>query len=224
MITVDVQSVTDPNVSDFDSVTLSVLARTAITPAGLKRDAIAELMAENSGEEEMDMAIEHINKSLASVYVGHGHMHEEEIPLWLDDYHINGEYGYRVFDEEKMAVKHLLHACSQDEMHGMVCGEMGTMHDDSVFVLTCPFNATIINVINNLLLADELLANESIKDARLALVNATNPEVVQHEIDQAYEELDRAYSAIADDRYASAIDHFKKSWEHSQNAIKYASG
>jgi len=123
-----------------------------------------------------------------------------------------------------MAVKHLLRACSEDVTHGMTCGDMDGMHNDDVFVLTCPFNATIIDVINNLLLADELLVNTSIKDAELALANATDPEEVQYEIDLAYEELDNAYAAIAADRYAKAIYYFKEAWGHAQQAIEYAKG
>ncbi len=222
----------------IDTAYLRVLA----TPRTLKNDSVNLLLSINTTEEhaqkEIARAVEHIEKSLGTTGEGHGksgHRHgRNNEPLWLDDYHLNEKHGHKVFDEEKKAVKHLLLACSKDERHGMKKTRVhnrgnggGNMHDDDgrddkVFILFCSFNMTVIDVINNLLLADELLVNTSIKEAELAIANATGQKKVRQEIDKAYKELDRAYSAIDAKKYAKAIDYFKKAWRHAQHAIKHA--
>jgi hypothetical protein len=172
-------------------------------------------------------------------------------PLWLGSHRIDPKHGHMVFNDEKKAVGHLLKACEQkdeddddedeeedDEKHGEKNDEdegkdkdKGSKddHDDDDSedkdepIFTCTFNTTVIRVINNLLLADGLLANTSIRDAGAALANASKPKKVQKEIDKAYEELEKAYSEIAEEDYPSAIDKFKAAWEHAQLAIKHSS-
>ena len=212
----------------LDQTYLRVLS----TPRTLKNDSIAMLSGVNTTEKhtqkEILRAIEHIAHSLGLEEHGHSGMkkHEDsEKSLWLDDYNLESKYGHKVFDEEKKAVKHLLRACSQEKRHDKDKGMYKKKHEneesDEQSVLICTFNATAEKVIFNLLLADELLANTSIAEAELALVNASAKERVQREIDKAYEELDKAYSAIAEKRYDKAIDHFKLAWKHAQHAIKH---
>jgi len=213
--------------------------RVLATPRSLKKDSIALLATVNTGEEhagkEIARAVESIEESLGSEdereHHGRHDWHEEEEPLWLDNYTLSPEEGQEVFNEEKKAVKHLLRACSQEErhdeeeghsrgrgMHGHDDGERG--EDEKASELKCSFNSTARAVIDNLLLADEVLANHSIREAELELANASDEERAQREIDRAYNEHNKAYSAIAEERYAKAIDRFKLTWGHAQLALK----
>lgn len=201
-------AVLNSSIVPLDQGYLRVLA----TPRTLKNDSISMLSEINTTErhaqKEILRAIEHIEHSLSG-------------SLWQDDYHLSEKHGQKVFAEEKKAVKHLLEACSQEEGHGK---HRGKKHGGYEYgsLLSCTFNETVQQVIFNLLLADELLANASIAEAELALANASAGEKVQREIELAREELNRAYTAIAEKRYAKAIDHFKKAWEHAQHAIRQA--
>ncbi len=201
-------AVLNSSIIPLDQGYLRVLA----TPRTLKNDSIAMLSEINTTEKhaqkEILRAIEHIEHSLSG-------------SLWQDDYHLSEKHGQKVFAEEKKAVKHLLEACSREEGHGKHGGRKQGGHEYGS-LLSCTFNETVQRVIFNLLLADEVLANASIAEAELALANASAGEKVQREIELAREELGRAYTAIAEKRYAKAIDHFKKAWEHAQHAIRQA--
>ncbi|MCK4476439.1 MAG: PKD domain-containing protein [Methanophagales archaeon] len=78
-----------------DSTIITVLAAYDI-----KEDAITELEAINTtdkhAQKDIDKAIKHINKSL-------------EDSLWIDASHLDPKHGHKVFDEEKKAVKDIMH-------------------------------------------------------------------------------------------------------------------
>jgi len=201
---------------------------------------------------EIEQAIEHIERSLGlKKKLKHKDDEDDDSdddhttsPLWLGPHRIDPRHGHKVFNEEKTAVKHLLRACEQkedkeedDEKSGEKNDDKGkdkdkdskekNHHDDDSqdkdeALLSCTFNATAMEVITNLLLADALLANTSIKDAEFSLAAATHPGKVWKEIERANHELGRAYSEQSRGRYAKAIDRFKHAWEHAQHALKHA--
>ncbi len=109
---------------------------------------------------------------------------------WLDDSYLNGKDGNKVFDEEKKAVKEL------DKVTGSAA-------------------AAAQAAIDQLLAADDLLANA-------ALDIAINTGGKASDIAKAQSELAKAADEIADGDFDKAIDHYKKAWQHAVKAVEDA--
>ncbi len=110
--------------------------------------------------------------------------------LWLDESYLNGKYGNKVFDEEKEAVKEL----------GKVAGSAAPGAQAAI---------------DQLLAADDLLANA-------ALDIAINTGGKASDIAKAQSELAKAADEIADGDFDKAIDHYKKAWQHAVTAVEDA--
>jgi len=163
---------------------------TVLAAYDLKEDAITDLEAittsNKHAQKDIDEAIKHINKSL-------------EDSLWLDASRLDTKHGHKVFDEEKKAVKDIMH---------VKCPE-------------CCDACT--NVIDKLVKADKILAETVLNDA--ISTNVTDPknqDKVDKEIAKAEEELTKAAEEVSKGKPDKAIDHYKKAWEHAQQAIKHA--
>ncbi len=183
------------------------------TPPELKREAI-DILSSLRLHGKSRFAIGYIRESLSPEY-------------WVDEYHLDPEDGEEVFENEQNAAELLLgyrgggmgkrmgHFFSMGMGHGR---GHGRGHGGGA-----P-QPEVLEAVKKLTEADELLVNEAIRDAELALQNATDPEAVQDEIDLAYSARASAYGAIERGSYAEAIGYFQLAWEHAQHAIKLAKG
>ncbi|GEM_PF-5825714 len=180
------------------------------SPRELKQQAIELLENYRSTR----LAVRYIRESLNPEY-------------WVDDYHLDPEEGDEVFEYEREAAEALgfrarggghgmgMHAAGMGRGGGHGRGHGGGHGRQA---------PEIEEAAKKLVLADELLVNEAIRDAELALVNASEPEEVQEEIDKAYAYREAAYAAAEAGSYSEAIYYFGIAWEHAQHAIKAASG
>jgi thiosulfate/3-mercaptopyruvate sulfurtransferase len=155
----------------------------------IKEDLITELEAisttDKDAQKDIGEAIKHIEKSL-------------EDSLWNDVLHLDTKHGYKVFDDEKEAVKHLMKAAKRDP----------TIAD------------AISDVIDKLTKADDRLAIVAINDAKNTPVqDPKSQDKVDKEIAKAEEELSKAVEEVSKGKPDKAINHYKKAWEHAQHAI-----
>jgi hypothetical protein len=107
-----------------------------------------------------------------------------------DDNHVSETKGQEVFDHEKNAMAKLV-----DLHHGT------TIPDSS-----------LQPIIDDLLNADQIIAQTEINDAVAAHGDATK-------ISQANVELSKAATERANGHYSEAIDHYKHAWEHARDAF-----
>ena len=163
----------------------------------LKEDAITDLEAINTTnkyiQKAIDDAIKAIKKSL-------------ENSLWLDASHLDPKHGYKVFDEEKNAVKHLMKIIEEK-----------SEYDDPAIV------DEVKAVTSKITKADKQLAMVAIDDAMNTPVQDLKfQDKVDFEIAQSEEELIKAAVELSKGQPDNAIDHYKKAWEHAQQAIMFA--
>jgi len=169
-----------------------------MSPQGLKLYVIEVLKAafteEKKVDHKLDKAIDHIEKSL-------------DPDLWLDGDYLDSKHGHKVFDEEKKAVKELMHLIDKDDMP-----------EESKEIC--------LNVIEKLVEADKKLANTIYDEAK---AYAGDPKV-DKELEKCDKEFEKAQKELEhlkkdgtlDPKYDKAIDHYKKVWEHAQKALKHA--
>jgi len=110
--------------------------------------------------------------------------------LWIDESHLT-DRGKKAFDEERKAVKELMKIV---EAGGPLAGDAQA-------------------IINDLVIADETLAQTAIDEAITAGGNAK-------EIAKAQKEMAKALDELAKGHYNHAIKKYKKAWEHAHKAIK----
>ncbi len=85
------------------------------------------------------------------------------------------------------------------------------------------FDAECDRIANLLVGADELLALVALEEAkRTPIRNPDNAKMVRHQIETAERELQKAVREWERKDYPHAIDHFKHSWGHTQQAIRFA--
>ncbi|MHC4582039.1 MAG: MopE-related protein [Planctomycetota bacterium] len=158
--------------------------------------ALAEEIDDKKITKDLDKAIEHVDKSLGA---------DGQI-VWLDETHIDAKHGKKVFDEEKKAVKKL----------GSVLKKKDTPQDVAE---VCD------DVIGLLVEADKRLADAAFDDASATLAEISDPKVaekVEKELEKCDKEYDKVDEELDKGHPAHAIDHYKKVWEHAQNALKHA--
>lgn len=177
----------------FDSNSFEILG----SAKWFKKDAIGNLEAISTtnkhAQEDIEKAIKYINQSLNE-------------SLWSDASHLEPQHGHKIFNEEKMAVQHLM----------KITEERGE-HTDPAIV------EEVRAIIKKLIKADEKLAVVAIFDVKnIPLQDPKFNDKVDLEIIKAEEELNKAYQEVANNRSDKAIDNFKKAWEHAQLAIKFA--
>ena len=128
--------------------------------------------------------------------------------LWEDGRHLHGKAGKKVFKEEKKATRHLEKALLRG---GLTAAESESIED----------------AIDDLLSADDILANVAVDDAEAAAEAAgcfgPMPDAgcgkVIRELDRALVELGKALDAARAGEPEKAIDHFKKAWERAQKVL-----
>lgn len=167
------------------------------TPLGMKEDA-REILVSHLGlydkhiEHDIEQAIWHIDKSMNP-------------GLWVDDSHLVWQHGNKVFDEEKLAVKELLHIV-----------EWKNAPSDAIDMA--------FEVIEILVEADEKLATIEYDEA---LPYAGTHKQVDHQLELALEEFANAADELATDKkghpkYDDAINAYNKAWQHAGLAIQHA--
>jgi hypothetical protein len=145
-------------------------------------------------DHSIDKMIDRIEKSLDS-------------KLWADDYVPDSKHGNKVFDNEKKAIKE---------------GSKIIKNKDS----TDEVNDNIIEAIDSLLSADFQLAENSYEQA----LTYSGNKKVDHELEKAQKYLEKANEELnkisknskKGPKYHKVIDLLKKSWKHSQKALKHA--
>lgn len=180
----------------LDAVVLTSSGPNAVVPTSsgpkaLKQDAI-DLLSEHAGESKhIDKAIKHLDKSL-------------DEKLWVDGTQLVAKHGAKVFNEEKKAVKELMHLLKKDNTSEEVKG-------------VCQ------SVIDKLIEADDLLAHAAYKEAS---VYTGNPKVDKElekfdkEFEKGQKELDHTKKdGTPDPKYDKAIKHYKNAWKHAQKAL-----
>jgi len=133
---------------------------------------------------KLDKAIDHIWKSL-------------DPDLWVDDDHLDPKHGYKVFNEEKKAVKELMHLIEKDDTPEMVKGKCRA-------------------AIDVLIKADKRLAEIVYEEAKKG---AGNPKV-DKKLGICDKEFSKAKEELGKGHYDKAIDHYKEAWKHAQEAWK----
>ena len=168
-----------------------------VTPLGLKEDA-REILVSHLGlydkhvEHDIQQAIWHIDKSMNP-------------DLWVDGSHLVWQHGNKVFDEEKLAVKELLHIV-----------EWKDAPSDAIDMA--------YEVIAILVKADLKLATVQYDEAA---VYAGAHKQVDHQLELAQEEFANAVDELATDKkghpkYDDAINAYNKAWQHAGLAIQHA--
>lgn len=168
-----------------------------ITPWGMKEDA-REILVSHLGlydkhiEHDIEQAIWHIDKSMNP-------------DLWVDDSHLEWQHGNKVFDEEKLAVKELLHIVEWKNA------------PQAAIDMAC-------EVIDILVEADEKLATVQYDEAT---VYSGAHKQVDHQLALALEEFANAADELATikkghPKYDDAINAYNKAWQHAGLAIQHA--
>jgi hypothetical protein len=145
-------------------------------------------------EHSIDKMIDKIEKSL-------------DDKLWADDDVPDSKHGNKIFDNEKKAVKEGIKIIKDKDS-------------------TDEVNDNIAEAINSLITADLQLAENSYEQA---LKDSGNKKV-DHELEKAQKYLDKANDELnkisnngkKGPKYHKVIDQLKKSWKHSQKALKHA--
>jgi len=189
--TVTITVVDDDGGSGFDTLVVK------LSPRCMKLEAIS-LLEDALGvygkhvEHDIEQAIWHIEKSL-----------DED--LWLDEIHLVWRHGNKVFDEEKLAVKELLHIV-----------EWKDAPDEAVELA--------YSVIDMLVEADRWLADIQYTDA---LVFAGTHKQVDHQLALALKEFGNFEAELLTlkkdhSKYDDAINALNKAWQHAGLAIQHA--
>ena len=170
---------------------------TVISPKTMKKEAISILeshlgLYDKHIEHDIEQAIWHIEKSM-------------EPELWVDETHITWQHGNKVFDEEKLAVKELLHIV-----------EWKDAPSDAVDMA--------YTVIDILVEADEWLAQVQYDEAT---DYAGAHKQVDHQLELAEEEFANAADELltmkkGHPKYDDAINAYNKAWQHAGLAIQHA--
>ena len=182
---------------DDGGIGTDTLTVTVVSPQSMKEDAIAILEShlgeyDKHIEHDIEQAIWHIEKSLES-------------ELWVDETHLTWQHGNKVFDEEKLAVKELLHIV---EWKNAPQAAIDMAYE----------------VIDILVDADEWLATVQYDEAT---AYAGAHKQVDHQLELALEEFANATDELATvkkghPKYDDAINAFNKAWQHAGLAIQHA--
>ena len=145
-------------------------------------------------EHRIDKMIDNIEKSL-------------DDKLWADENTPNSNHGNKIFDNEKKAIKH----------GTKIIKDKHTTEE---------INDNIVETINNLISADRQLAENTYEQASIN----SGDKKVDHELEKAQKCLEKADEELnkiskngkKGPKYHKVIDQLKKSWKHSQKALKHA--
>jgi len=121
-----------------------------------------------------------------------------ESDLWVDDNHIDPKHGNKVFDEERKAVKELMELADKEDTPQGV-------------------KDTCRAVIGKLIKADDIIAHTVYEEAQ---AYAGDPKV-DKELEKCDKEFGKAVDKLGEGKFDEAVDHYKKAWEHAQNALKH---
>jgi len=197
-------------IDDDGGIGTDTLVITVGSPQALKEDVILKLENAKTGskkvDKKIDKAIEHIQKSL-NIDPKHPEETWKKHNLWIDDKHLDPKQGHKVFNEEKKAVKELMHLMDKKDTPQSV-------------IDACQA------AIDVLIEADFILAELAYKEVEA--IGGDEPwenelEKCEKEFEKAQKELDhQKKDGTPDPDYDKAIDHFKKAWEHAQKALKHA--
>jgi len=164
-----------------------------ITSLQERKEGTIELLEQiESGEKKIDHGIDKMIDKI-----------EKSIDekLWIDELEIDIKHGKKVFDNEKKAVKEGMKIIT-DKKTGEEVKE------------------AVAKTIHELVSVDLALAENQYKKAS----QYRGTKKVDHELDKAAKYLEKAYKELdcSKAKYDKVIDNLKKSWEHSQKAIKHA--
>jgi len=156
------------------------------SPRALKFRSLQKIL-EAGGDNRV---IEHLQRSLDN--------------LWIDDWHINQNQGFRVFLEEFISVNFM-----QIEMK---CGR-----------ISMELKTTYLQTIDNLVEADKMLARTAIDEAKgLKVTNPLRQKLIDTAIAMAERKFGGALADVVKNRPGLAILEFGEAWEFAQLALKLA--
>ena len=112
--------------------------------------------------------------------------------LWVDGNHVDAQHGGQVFDREKEAVT---------KLESIIKDKKSAIPD-----------ATLQGMIDTLVQADRILAEDAIADAIAASGDPTRIAEAQHELTLAATEL-----ATGD--FDGAVEHYKAAWKRAEEAV-----
>lgn len=118
--------------------------------------------------------------------------------LWLDEKHVDTKHGMKVFDEYKAAMKKSQVLLRQKDVPESV-------------------KEASRKVIENLVMAAEILAMTSLEDAKA--LEGTDKQV-DYQIEIAEQKFTMALEQLAKKVPDNAMDNFKMAWEHAQLGIR----
>jgi hypothetical protein len=157
-------------------------------------------------DKRIDGAIDRIQMSL-NIDPKHPNKPWKKYPLWEDEDHLDTQHGKKIFDNTKWAVKELKNLIEKEDAPQSV-------------------KDTWQVAIDILIKADDLLAHIAYEEAQAYI----GDKKVDKELEKCKSGLVRAPKDLdhtkkdgtPEPKYGQAIDHYKKAWEHTQLAIKFA--
>jgi parallel beta-helix repeat protein len=150
-------------------------------------------------DKEIDRAIDHIQKSLNQDPKNPDESWKK-YPLWDDDTHLDPKQGHKVFNEIKKVVKELMQLIENDESPQPVAD-------------TCQV------VIDKLIVAVDIISRTAYEDAQ----DYSSNKKVDRELEKCEMELIKSEKNLTEHNFDKAVDHYKKTWEHAQLAMKHGS-
>jgi hypothetical protein len=158
-----------------------------------RKEQTIEILNQTHSEEKK---IEHgINKMIDTIEKS------LEDKLWQNEYELTLKDGHKVFDNEKKAVKE----------------GMKIIKDKKT---TEEAKETVKQTIEELVSVDRHIAENLNKEAS----QYGGTKKIDHELEKAQKYLAKAYEELEKSKckYDKVVNNLKKSWEHSQKAIKHA--
>jgi len=113
--------------------------------------------------------------------------------LWVDGNHLDPKHGRKVFDREREAVGKLM---------GLLDSKNSAIPDTA-----------LQGMIDLLVQADRILAEDALADAVAALGDAPELERARHELAKATDEA-------ANGRFDHAIEHYRRAWKSAERAMR----
>ena len=191
----------------------ALFAQVILAAAEEEPEGIDLLRGIDGGSHRVSRAIREIEKSLRPWY-------------WDDDHHLDTKKGHKVFNAERKAAKELKDLLDRDDDSDSDSSDSSDdSSDDSSHrdgTLSPEEAATVVRVIDKLLLADDQLAQTALDEA-IAAADGVDCRRAQRQIAKAESALARARARAAAGDCEKAIKEYRKAWQYAQKALKYVS-
>jgi len=142
--------------------------------------------------EKIDSAINSIQNSLNSV-------------LWIDDSHLNPNGGEQIFEEDKNAILNLTLVIQTQEIIIQNSLEENKLIEEEKL-------QTLQEIVSDIIDSEKVLVGNAIEDAQAYVKDAS-------ELGLAVLEFNNAEEKFQLQEYIEALNFYKNSWIHSQNAL-----